>query len=315
MASIRKRNGKYQVQFKYKGYYRAKTFERMSDARNWIQEEHQRVAGEFNFSKKIRPNNTAMILSRYLQEITPKKRGAESETAVIGKLLKERWIQLSLDNLCMSHLAEYRDRRLSVISPATLKRQLNIVKSACSTAEAEWNWETPLSLLKRLKCPKIESRLIRRINPIQELKLIDAANQTNTPQLSNIIRIAIITGMRRSEILNIELAHLDTYNQLLHVPNTKTGHPRSIPYDDQLAEVLLEFASAIKPSKNAVRLAWERIRKKLGYESMRFHDLRHEAISRWWESGLTLPQIAARSGHRSFSELFRYSHVTNSGAK
>jgi len=52
MASIRKRNGKYQAQFKHRGYYRAKTFDRITDARDWIQGEYQRVAVEFNFTKK-----------------------------------------------------------------------------------------------------------------------------------------------------------------------------------------------------------------------------------------------------------------------
>jgi integrase len=41
---------------------------------------------------------------------------------------------------------------------------------------------------------------------------------------------------------------------------------------------------------------------------VRFHDLRHEAISRFFEKGLTHPEVAAVSGHRTVSQLFRYAH-------
>ena len=309
MASIRKRNGKYQAQFKYRGYYRAKTFHRIADARNWIQEEHQRVAGEFNFTRKVRPQNTAEILARYLREITPSKRGAHSEKAVLKKLIEEQWVKIPLDNLCISHLASYRDKRLSEVAPATFKRQFNIVKSACKLAEDEWNLETPLALLKRLRYPQPKPKLITRVTPQKEAALIRAAEQTKTPQLANIIRIAIATGMRRGEILNIRPDHINGDHRLLQIPGTKNGHPRVFPLNDVLLELLREFANAdCTPSANGLRQAWERIRIKAKCPRVRFHDLRHEAISRWWDEGLTLPQIAARSGHRSFNELFRYSH-------
>ena len=309
MASIRKRNGRYQAQFKYRGYYRAKTFDRIAEAREWVQEEHQRVAGEFNFTRKVRPRNTAEILSRYLNDITPTKRGFASETAVIKNLLKEHWVKIPLDNLCMSHITAYRDTRLSKVTPATFKRQFNIVKSACKLAENEWNFETPLTLLTRLRYPQPKPKLIARVTPQQEAALIQAAEHTKTPQLANIIRIALATGMRRGEILAIKPQHLNTHHTVLSVPNTKTGHPRVISLKPQEISVIQEFSRAEdKPTANGLRQAWERIRIKAACPQVRFHDLRHEAISRWWEEGSTLPQIAAKSGHRSFSELFRYSH-------
>lgn len=316
MASIRKRNGKYQAQFKHRGYYRAKTFDRIADARDWIQEEYQRVAGEFNFSRKVRPRNTAEILSRYLNDITPTKRGFASESTVIKMLLKEHWVNIPLDNLCMTHITAYRDTRLSRVTPATFKRQFNVVKSACKLAEDEWNLETPLTLLKRLRYPQPKPKLVTRITAQKEAALIHAAKNTTTPQLANIIRIALATGMRRGEILGIRPEHIDKDHRLLQIPDTKNGYPRVFPLNDALLEILQEFAIAdSKPSANGLRQAWERIRIKARCPNVRFHDLRHEAISRWWEQGLTLPQIASRSGHRSFSELFRYSHCSDSLAR
>ena len=61
-------------------------------------------------------------------------------------------------------------------------------------------------------------------------------------------------------------------------------------------------------SANAVRLAWERLRRRAGVSGLRFHDLRHEAVSRFFEKGLNTPEVAAISGHRDPRMLMRYTH-------
>ena len=59
---------------------------------------------------------------------------------------------------------------------------------------------------------------------------------------------------------------------------------------------------------NAFRLSWERVKKKAEIDDLHFHDLRHEAISRLFEMGLTTPEVALISGHRDMRMLFRYTH-------
>ncbi|HIM76969.1 MAG TPA: hypothetical protein EYM58_03175 [Rhodospirillales bacterium] len=59
----------------------------------------------------------------------------------------------------------------------------------------------------------------------------------------------------------------------------------------------------------AVRQAWDRLVKRAGITNLRFHDLRHEAISRFFEMGLSVPEIALISGHRDPRMLFRYTHL------
>ncbi|WP_280136912.1 tyrosine-type recombinase/integrase [Microvirga vignae] len=58
-----------------------------------------------------------------------------------------------------------------------------------------------------------------------------------------------------------------------------------------------------------MRLAWERLRKRAGLEDLRLHDLRHEAVSRLFECGLTVPEVALISGHRDPRMLSRYTHL------
>jgi integrase len=62
-------------------------------------------------------------------------------------------------------------------------------------------------------------------------------------------------------------------------------------------------------SANAVRLAWGRATRKASVSDLRFHDLRHEAISAFFEMGLSVPEVALISGHKDARTLFRYTHL------
>jgi integrase len=68
-------------------------------------------------------------------------------------------------------------------------------------------------------------------------------------------------------------------------------------------------------STDAISAAFTRACKILGIEDLRFHDLRHEGISRLFEMGRTIPQVAAVSGHRSWTSLKRYTHIRQSEDK
>jgi integrase len=60
---------------------------------------------------------------------------------------------------------------------------------------------------------------------------------------------------------------------------------------------------------NAVKLAWRRLARRTKLDDLHFHDLRHEAISRFFEKGLSVPEVALISGHRDVRMLFRYTHL------
>ena len=58
-----------------------------------------------------------------------------------------------------------------------------------------------------------------------------------------------------------------------------------------------------------MRQAWDRLCKRAAIDDLHFHDLRHEAISRFFEMGLSVPEVALISGHRDYRMLFRYTHL------
>ena len=59
----------------------------------------------------------------------------------------------------------------------------------------------------------------------------------------------------------------------------------------------------------AIRHTWDRLVKRAGIENLRFHDLRHEAVSRFFEMGLSVPEVASISGHKDYRMLASYTHI------
>ena len=119
--------------------------------------------------------------------------------------------------------------------------------------------------------------------------------------------------MRWGEILAIEWEHIDFKDRILLIPRTKNGHSRTIPLTRTAIQILqslpgTEGDHVFPITANAFRLAWERVKRQAGIEDLRFHDLRHEAISRFFEAGLNVPEVALISGHRDPRMLFRYTH-------
>jgi integrase len=123
--------------------------------------------------------------------------------------------------------------------------------------------------------------------------------------------------MRRGEILAVRKEDIDFAKRSLLVPEAKNGHARTIPLSKLGTELLKAHATGegrlFPISANALRLAWERLRRRAGLEDLHFHDLRHEAISRLFERGLSVPEVALISGHRDLRMLLRYTHPMAEG--
>ena len=102
------------------------------------------------------------------------------------------------------------------------------------------------------------------------------------------------------------------------LPITKNGSSREVPLSCKATEVLKQQHSEkhYQPfpiNANAFRLAWDRLRTRAGLVDFRFHDLRHEALSRFFEIGLSIPEVALISGHKDVKMLMRYTHLRAEG--
>ena len=166
-------------------------------------------------------------------------------------------------------------------------------------------------LLQNKQIKKMISSYVGENDEFERL-LVNAHKQKN-PLIAPIIIFAVETGMRRSEILKMRWLDIDKIKKTAKLINTKNGDDRTVPLTRNAFEVLqnlekkTEFVFPITP--NCLQLAWRRVKKNADIENLRFHDLRHESISRFFEHGLTMPEVAMISGHKDIRQLFRYTHL------
>ena len=155
----------------------------------------------------------------------------------------------------------------------------------------------------------------RRLEDGEFERLEEAAKQTKNPHIWPIVVFAIETGMRRDEVLGLRWEHVDLDRRIAFLPITKNGSSREVPLSTKAAQVLTaqrqrnDTSSPFPVTPNGFRLAWDRLRGRAGLSERRFHDLRHEAILRFFELGLNIPEVAVISGHKDPGMLFRYTHL------
>jgi integrase len=101
------------------------------------------------------------------------------------------------------------------------------------------------------------------------------------------------------------------------LPDTKTGDTRQVPLSTAAIAALSALPRHFKNSRvfwtwaraDSLQNAWRRAVKAAGIDDLRFHDLRHEAVSRLFELGLNPMEVAAISGHKTLQMLKRYTHL------
>ena len=305
MATIRKRNGKWHVQIRRKNLpSQTCSFVNKRSALKWIRNTEIRLEQQtVGLLTKHFPTFKSLI-EKYINTISIHKKGYILEKHHLTNLLKNKIIHLPINLVTAQHIATYRDERLKTVKSSTVLREFNIIQHMFSIAIKEWGITiaNPFDLIRK---PKGNFKRKRRLTETEYTFLVKGNySQIN---LRNIIEVAIETAMRRGEILNIKPEHIK--GQTLLIPETKNGHPRTIPLTKRALCILENTQLPFPMSANAVRIAWDKLKKKGKIKDLHFHDLRHEAISRFFEKGLSIPEVALISGHKDVRLLFRYTHL------
>lgn len=150
------------------------------------------------------------------------------------------------------------------------------------------------------------------------------SKRVDSNPMADIVLFALFSTRRQEEISRIAWADLDREHSRLLVRDMK--HPGDKIGNDQWVDLPPEALAVIDrqprtserifpASSDAVTAAFTRAGKILGIEDLHFHDLRHEGITRLFEMGWNIPQVACVSGHRSWASLKRYTHIRQRGDK
>jgi integrase len=315
MASIRKHGSKWQVQIRRKGHPAfSKSFWAREDAAKWARQQERLIdQGEL----EIRSSSRIVLkdlISRYQTEILPTKK-SKATIFHLRQISRHLIGSLELGQITPEMIVAYRDHRLRSVSSSTVRKEMTLLGTVIKHAVTEWSVRLNEKAITSVRKPPASKGRARRLTKEEERQIILAFEKMKNIIFKNIFIFAIATGMRKSEILNLRWENIDLVNKTAFLPLTKNGDQRLVPLSPTALQILGCEIQAEKEglvfnvSSNAMRLAWDRAINKIGIDDLNFHDLRHEAISRFFEMGLTVPEVALISGHKDPRMLFRYTHL------
>ena len=331
MATFRKRSGSWQALVKKKGFGQiARTFNTKAEAEAWAKvTESEMTRGVFVTRKEAENTILAEALDRYEREVIPAKKGAVQESMRIRIWKRHPLAKRSIASIQGKDVAAYRDQRLKEVSPNTVRHELAILSHVFTIAVKEWSMDGLINPVRQIRIPKSPPGRDRRLKS-GEMESIMAASGSEL--LPDIVRLAVETGMRQAEIAGMTWDLVDLKRKTITLLETKNGEKRIVPLSTEAVRILSGLVRrldgqvwGIQPRTIAIAFARAVSRARAAYEKecrekgiapdpfflvgLTFHDLRHEATSRFFEKGLNPMQVAAITGHKTLQMLRRYTHL------
>lgn len=319
MASIDKRGPfQWRVRVKKKGYASVtKTFSDKQNAEAWARKtESEMERGAFVCSREAENTTLSEALERYAQEISPEKKGRGQELQRIKIWKTHALAQRALSSLRGADLAKYRDERVSAGKASnTIRLELVIISHLFTIARKEWGMESLVNPVQLIRMPKPSIERDRRLQGDEAERLRNAASKSKSCEIGPIIDIAIETAARRGEIAAMRWEYINLARKTWHIPEAKNGTPRTVPLSLKAIEVLQRLPRMIDGKvwklrrEQGITQAFERVCARAQIGNLHFHDLRHEATSRFFEKGLNMMEVASITGHKDLKMLKRYTHL------
>ncbi|MDR5751080.1 MULTISPECIES: site-specific integrase [unclassified Caballeronia] len=243
------------------------------------------------------------------------------EITRLAAMQRDSMASYSLATLKTPIIAAWCDRRLLTVSGSTVNRDINLLHSVVEVARKKWGVAMSANPVSDVRRPRSNPSRERRLSLPEQALLLHACRQARSWWLAPIVELAIHTGMRQSEVRTLLWENIDMAEHLATLPAaaTKTLTMRTVPLNTRCMAVLEAIRGArgnplrgpVFPdvTREAVKHAFSRARKRAGLSDFRFHDTRHEATSRFTELGLSPIEVATITGHKTLSMLQRYTHL------
>ncbi len=307
-----------------------KTFRTKRDAQDWARRtEDDMVRGAYIDRAPSESTTFKSAMNRYLAEVSPtKSAGTKRRETVRAKPMFEALGDYAIAAITPDLVARYRDDRLALgKSNNTVRLELALLSHLFTIAIQEWRMGLIYNPVAAVRKPAAGPGRNRRLLSGEEHKLFAACDEASNPMLGWMVRMAIYTGMRAGEIQTLRRDQVDLTRRVVLLNKTKNGSARTVPLALRAVEVLHEaLAHPVRPKDTDLvywgepgrdghrrpyeyNPAWRRALKRACIADLRFHDLRHEAVSRLVEAGLGDQEVAAISGHKSMQMLRRYTHL------
>ena len=289
-------------------------------------------AGDDPTPKTPKPSSTtvAALAERYLQEHVAVR--CKPTTAAQYRLAIERYIVPALGTLPVSALAraQVADLQHSLCDRPAMANLVIATLSRMIDQAMAWGvageMSNPCRSTQKYRTHRRERFLtdaeFRRLG--QTLDELEATGRIS-PHAAAALRLLMLTGCRRNEILTLRWDDVRLEAQELKLRDSKTG-PRTVSLSPEAAAVLAGIDKmpgnpwVIPGTRPGQRLSslfepWRRVRARAGLDDVRLHDLRHSYASRALALGESLPVIAKLLGHAQIQTTARYTHLTRDAVR
>ncbi|HEL4191556.1 TPA: site-specific integrase [Stenotrophomonas maltophilia] len=307
MASIQRRGTSWRAEIYKDGRRESNTLPTKAQAVQWALMREAELTGA-----RLPENTVKDGLRRYANEVAPKHKGARWELARLGLLARDPLALVRLPALRPIHLAEWRERRLSQVAPASVRREMNLLQSVFKSCRKDWGWlnSDPIKDVDRPQAPASRKRRVAQ-EEIDRLTLAlgydGGAPETAQHRVALCFLFALETAMRAGEILGMKWS--DVSAKSVTLPKTKNGDVRRVPMSARAREIIAllpqDADSVFNLDPGTRDTLFRRARDAAQIENLHFHDSRAEAIWRLSKK-LDVMELARVIGHRDLKSLLIY---------
>jgi integrase len=311
MASIQPHRGGYRVQVYVKGVRQSRVFPTRKEASQWALEREAELAG-----KRLPDRTLADACRRWEREETDKRGGGQWERLRLRRFREDFDIaERRLEALTAADFAAWRDARLASKKPATVAREMNLLRAVLEIARREWGWisANPLRDVRWPKSPKGRARRVSEEEVAALAKAFGVGESLKSETMVNRIGLAFLfaleTGMRSGEICALHWRSVHLRDRYVTVEKSKNGDSRDVPLTMRAVEILsalpVEFGPVFGLDDKSRDVMFRRVRDKTPHTDVHFHDARSEAIWRLSRK-LDVLELARAIGHRDVNSLMIY---------
>lgn len=324
----------FRVRIMVNGRMIAETFDTLSEARAFrdskrasleLDPDALRVLASRARKSEIRDMTLSKALKRYLEEVTPTKKGAKVEEGYIKKIQRHKIAKTSLYQVSPEDVLSFldglvRDREGPLkgqpLTDESKRKYAALLSNLYEIARKRWRMQVN-NPVRDIELPPPCKARKRRLEGNEEQRLMEALKASRNRLMPALIQLAIETCMRQGELLKLcwEDLRLAKGHGTAILHDTKNGEDRIAPLSARAVAILeglprpLKGGPVFPMTKNSVRTAWDYACRRAGIEGLRFHDLRHEATSRLFEMGLDRVEAASITGHKTLQILKDYTHL------
>jgi integrase len=314
----------WQAKVRRKGYpSQSKVFRTRREAEAWARSiESEMDRGIFAPRGESEKTTLGECFERYLAEVTPTKR-AGSQTA--ERRFIHQWLRRPLSSRIMASIRGVDVARVIKEMEAegkganTIRLHLAVLSHLFTVAKSNWGMASLDNPVSSVRKPRLPGGRERRLIPGEMGALLGALDLN----MACLVVLAVETAMRQGEIAALTWDNVRLKDRSLFLPKTKNGDARTVPLSPAAIEALNTVPrrsegkeSVFGISGAGIDSAWGRARAAAGIaggwgdDALHFHDLRHEATSRFFErTDLDIMEIRAITGHKNLQMLARYTHL------